>query len=245
MDLIVDIGNSYAKLAVFDSESKLIYREVLELNFLEQVLGDLKIKFPAISWAIVSSVGESASVYLESLKTSYQVLELTNKLPVPFVNAYKTPETLGVDRVALVSGALKSFSDTAVLVIDAGTCVTYEFVDAEQTYFGGAISPGLRMRYKAMHTFTENLPLLESSSDIKLTGGTTSESMHSGASLGLIFEIEAYISQYKEQNPDLKVILTGGDAEFLRDYIKSDIFVNSNLLLEGLLHILNYNKEIS
>lgn len=245
MDLIVDIGNSFAKLAVFDSESRLLYREVLELEYLGQTLKSLSIDYPSISWAIVSSVGVAVHEHIETLKASYRVLELSNILPVPFINAYKTPETIGVDRIALVSGALKSFSDTPVLVVDAGTCVTYEFVDANQTYYGGAISPGLAMRYKAMHTFTENLPLLEASTDLKLTGATTLECMHSGASLGLVFEIEAYISQYRKRNPNLKVILTGGDAEFLRDYIKSDIFVNSNLLLEGLLHILNYNKEKS
>src|SRR5699024_1392470 len=132
-----------------------------------------------------------------------------------------------------------------VLVVDAGTCVTYDFIDAAGAYHGGAISPGLTMRYKAMHTFTEKLPLLERIKEAPLIGGNTQDSMHSGVLLGIAYEVDGYINAYRESFPDLITVLTGGDAQFLRDTIKNDIFVNTNLLLDGLLNILNYNKDIS
>ncbi|HLS11032.1 MAG TPA: type III pantothenate kinase, partial [Flavobacteriaceae bacterium] len=150
-----------------------------------------------------------------------------------------------VDRIALVSGAIQKYPNANVLVIDAGTCITYDFIDATATYYGGAISPGLTMRYKAMHTFTENLPLLERVKEVSLIGTNTQDSMHSGVLLGMAYEVEGYINAYRKKFPDLITVLTGGDAQFLRDTIKNDIFANTNLLLEGLLNILNYNKDIS
>ena len=130
-----------------------------------------------------------------------------------------------------------------MLVIDAGSCITYDFLTSENTYLGGTISPGLTMRFQAMHTFTANLPLLSPSLPIITTGDTTDSSMHSGVLQAVIFEIEGFIKWYTDKYGDLTVILTGGDAHFLRDSIKSDIFANSNFLLEGLNHILEHNKD--
>ncbi|MCB0468082.1 MAG: type III pantothenate kinase, partial [Aequorivita sp.] len=130
-----------------------------------------------------------------------------------------------------------------VLVIDAGTCITYDFLNSKNEYMGGAISPGISLRYKALHTFTEKLPLLEATNPNLFVGNTTATSMHSGVVNGVLYEIDGYISMYRKNYDNLTVILTGGDAHFLRDSIKNDIFANSNFLLEGLNHILEYNEH--
>ncbi|HSM63616.1 MAG TPA: type III pantothenate kinase, partial [Gillisia sp.] len=154
-----------------------------------------------------------------------------------------TPKTLRNDRIAVRSAACKTYPTQNVLVIDAGTCITFDFKNAENRYLGGAISPGLQMRFQAMHTFTENLPLLEPEDEVELIGNTTVKSMQSGVVTGIIAEIEGVISRYSSQFEDLKIILTGGDSQFLCKRLKNSIFANSNFLLEGLNYILEFNKS--
>lgn len=245
MDLVIDIGNTLTKLAVFNSDGIIVLRTTIPEKDLASKLDTVEIDFPTIEWCILSSVGSVAPEHLKLLEKRYKVLHLTSDLPVPFSNKYESPRTLGVDRIALVSAAFDQYPNKNVLIVDAGTCITYDFLDAEGVFYGGAISPGLNMRYKAMHTFTDKLPLLVPMEHASLIGGNTTEAMHSGVLCGLTYEIEGYIKAYREKYPDLTVVLTGGDAHFLRDTIKNDIFANTNLLLEGLLYILKYNKDIS
>lgn len=245
MDLVIDIGNTLAKLAVFNADADMLYRSTIPSLELASKLNELEEVYPKITWCILSSVGTVHPKHLERLEKRYALLHLTSDLPVPFINKYGSPQTLGVDRIALVSAAFNQYPNKNVLIIDAGSCVTYDFLDAAGVFYGGAISPGLNMRYKAMHTFTDKLPLLVPNAQAPLIGTNTSESMHSGVLCGITFEIEAYIKAYRESYPDLTVVLTGGDAQFLRDNLKNDIFANTNLLLEGLLYILKYNKDIS
>jgi type III pantothenate kinase len=168
---------------------------------------------------------------------------LNQELPQVFSNAYATPKTLGNDRIALVSAASKLYPSQNVLVIDVGTCITFDIINSENQYLGGAISPGLQMRYRALNTFTENLPLLEPQEEVNLIGNTTMMSMHSGVIFGIISEIDGVISMYKSQYKDLTIILTGGDSVFLCKRLKNSIFANSNFLLEGLNYILEFNKS--
>ncbi len=245
MDLVIDVGNTFAKLAIFNSDGLMVHRSTIIVLDLIDKLKELDELFPKLEWCLISSVGLVDSKDLQYLENRYTLLHLTSDLPVAFNNKYKTPKTLGVDRIALVSAVYAQYPKTNVLIIDAGTCVTYDFIDAEGSYYGGAISPGLTMRYKAMHTFTEKLPLLERNESVFLTGSSTTEAMDSGVICGITFEIDGYINAYRKKYPDLTIVLTGGDAQFLRDNIKNDIFVNTNLLLEGLFNILNYNKDIS
>lgn len=245
MDLVIDIGNTLVKLAVFNSDAELLTRTSVSVADLMVSLTELKLVYPEVKHCILSSVGEVAPRLLDYLERNYELFRLTSDLPVPFTNHYASPKTLGTDRIALVSAVFNQYPKQEVLIIDAGTCVTYDFIDAAGVFHGGAISPGLEMRYKALHTFTHKLPLLAPSKQPKLIGTDTNECMHSGVLYGISYEIEAYIKAYKETYPDLTVVLTGGDAQFLRDTIKNDIFANTNLLLEGLLHILKYNKDIS
>ena len=242
MNLVVDIGNSLVKMAVFQEDILLKKKISLRQDFLKN-LEELAQKFPEIGFAMLSSVSKTPSTWIERLKKQYQVFVLDQQLPQLFNNLYATPNTLGNDRIALVSAACKIFPGKNVLIIDAGTCVTYDFKNDAEAYFGGAISPGLQMRFRALHTFTENLPLLEPEDDVKLVGDSTKTSMQSGVIFGLTAEIEGVITQYEALYKDLTIIFTGGDAQFLCKRFKNSIFANSNFLLEGLNYILEFNKS--
>ncbi len=129
------------------------------------------------------------------------------------------------------------------MIIDAGTCITYDFITSENVYLGGAISPGIRLRYQSLNNLTENLPLLEKKAPKNLIGNSSKESIHSGVINGVLMEIDGAIQEYNKKNKDLTVILTGGDANFLSKRLKSSIFANSNFLLEGLNFILELNSN--
>ena len=241
MNLVIDIGNTHGKLAVFDST--LIYtRVVSELKDLRREVEAVLRAYPGILHGILSSVGRHEDGFNDWLSGRVKLHVLSNQSQLPFENAYDTPETLGVDRLALMAAASKFYPEAAVLVIDAGTCVTYDFIDASGVYRGGAISPGLRLRYEALHHFTAKLPLLSKEMPDSITGTSTTASIHSGVTVGLIHEIDGVIDAYKSEYEDLTVILTGGDANFLSKRLKNTIFANSNFLLEGLNHILKFNQ---
>ena len=242
MNLIVDVGNTFVKLAIFQNE-KLLYKESISLdNFIEN-LKSLAIKYPKIDNTIVSSVGKLNEDQANFLEKNYNPLELNYKTKLPFKNSYESPKTLGVDRMALVSASANQFPNKNVLIIDSGTCITYDFITTENEYLGGAISPGIKMRYQALNNFTANLPLLEIHSPEDLVGRSTKDSIHSGIIFGVLGEIEGVISKYEEKYSDLTVILTGGDSNFLSKQLKSSIFANSNFLLEGLNYILQFNSD--
>jgi len=171
----------------------------------------------------------------------FQVVSSASK--VPFKNTYKTPKTLGVDRIALVAAAVVKFPKKHVLVIDAGTCITYDFVTKEAAYLGGAISPGIKMRYQSLHAFTENLPLLDVFESNNFIGTSTEESIISGVLTGVQKEINGFIEDYQQEYLDLTVVLTGGDTNFLSKQLKSSIFANQNFLLQGLNEILKFNQH--
>ncbi|WP_316928119.1 type III pantothenate kinase [Gillisia marina] len=192
---------------------------------------------------LVSSVSKTPSKWLQKLQEDYKMVVLDQELPQVFSNSYATPKTLGNDRIALVSAASKLYPNQNVLVIDAGTCITFDIKNIENEYLGGAISPGLQMRYQAMNTFTENLPLLEPEEAVDLIGNTTIKSIQSGVIFGITAEIDGVISMYNSQFKDLTIILTGGDSVFLCKRLKNSIFANSNFLLEGLNYILEFNKS--
>lgn len=239
MNLIIDVGNTAVKLAVFDGFKLKTQTTESKTRVLSAVKSLIK-KFK-VNHAIISKVGSLSHYTIHKISEYTNLIILTKDTPVPFKNCYKTPETLGADRIALAAAAVLQYPNTNLLVIDAGTCVTYDFINNQKQYLGGAISPGLTMRYKAMHTFTEKLPLLKPNATNQLTGGTTLESMHTGTFVGILNEIDGFISAYKNIYPNLTVILTGGDAKILGNQLKNSIFANSNFLLEGLNSILEFN----
>lgn len=243
MNLIIDYGNSYVKWAIFKGK-KLTFKQTTTHSDFESFINKLLIDFPQIHKAILSSVGNVSKEQIKFLQRKVNTVHILNyKSILPYRSYYKTPKTLGVDRIALIAAACGKYAKSNVLVIDAGTCITFDFLTASNNYLGGAISPGIRLRYKALHNLTAKLPLLETKKPSKIIGNSTDESIHSGVINGTIFEIDGVIDKYKEKYPDLTVILTGGDAKFLSKNLKSTIFANSNFLLEGLNYILQLNSD--
>lgn len=240
MNLIVDVGNSLIKIAVFQ-EDKLLEKTVVEVASFDKYQKRISDKYPDINKCILASVGRLPKEVIINLEKRYQVLILNANLKFPFHNNYATPTTLGVDRIALVAAAVKHYPNSDVLIVDAGSCITYDFIGKDQVYLGGAISPGLRLRYKSLHNFTAQLPLLDTEMPQNIIGNSTAASIHSGVVFGIIKEIDGVINEYKNDYSDLTVILTGGDANFLSKQLKNSIFANSNFLLEGLNFILEYN----
>ena len=242
MNLIVDVGNTNVKLAVFKGNG-IQEKITIKNKYLVSNIKKLINKFPLIDRVVVASVGRLDKSKLKVIESKLKVLYLDQKTKLPFTNSYKSPKTLGVDRIALVCASVQKYPDKNVLIIDAGTCITYDFITSKNEYLGGAISPGMNVRYKSLNNLTENLPLLESKVPISIIGMNTEESIHSGVVNGILLEIEGVIDAYKRNYEDLTVILTGGDSKFLSKQLKSSIFANSNFLLEGLNFILDYNTN--
>ena len=154
---------------------------------------------------------------------------------------YTTPATLGVDRIAAICGAIEIFPQQNCLVVDAGTCINYEFLDAALNYHGGAISPGIQMRFDALHKFTARLPLIKEFNKTELVGNSTESCMTSGVVNGVVAEVNGIIEKYAQKFPDLGVILCGGDAYFFENNLKQPIFAAPDLVLHGLNRILQHN----
>lgn len=242
MNLIIDVGNTLIKFAVFQQDMLVLKKT----EKIEEALKTFKIilkDYPSIKKSIISSVGKLDSSIVDAIKDKIVVLFLSHGTSLPFKNLYETPHTLGVDRIALVSASVKHHSNSNVLIIDAGTCITFDFITSDNEYLGGAISPGIRLRYSSLNSFTANLPLLETQMPDLLIGNTTISSIHSGVVFGVLKEIDGIIDDYQERYEDLTVILTGGDANFLSKQLKNSIFANSNFLLEGLNYILEFNSH--
>jgi len=238
MNLVIDRGNSTAKVGVFSDET-LLYSTVFEKFGRGEVVSLLK-EF-GISKAILSSVIDIECELVDYLDGVFEkFILLDENTPLPIENLYKTPETLGKDRIAACVGANYLKPDTNLLVIDAGTAVTYDVVNAKNQYVGGNISPGLEMRNRALHTFTQKLPLIEMKDTVPMLGATTDEALLAGIVNGLIYEMEGYISSVSSVYPNLSIFLTGGDTFYFERKLKSPIFANQNILLTGLNRILNF-----
>jgi len=242
MNLIIDIGNTATKLAVFQLDKILEVQAVPTKGMVSEVEKIIE-KHPEIIQGVLSSVVFLEPSAINSLLKLLPIKVLESSFRMPFNNCYETPLSLGVDRLALMAAAVKHHPKTNVLVIDAGSCITYDFIDAEQNYLGGAISPGLQMRYKSLKAFTSNLPLLDKITPNQRIGNSTEASIHSGVVHGVAHEIEGTIEDYQNKYSDLTVILTGGDADFLCKQFKISIFANSNFLLEGLNFLLEFNSN--
>ena len=239
MNLVIDIGNTRVKTAVF-LNNEIIYNDSFSLRDLKRTLKKITENY-LIKNVIISSVGGLKSSNLDFLHDKFKVLELDNTTKVPFINKYKTPNTLGVDRIALMAACSNQFSNQNVLVFDVGSCITYDFINDKNEYMGGGISPGIEMRYKSLNFYTAGLPKLNAPVIIPKQGDTTDNAIHLGVLNGVIFEIEGVIRTFRAKNDKLTIVLTGGDTIFLAKNIKSTIFANPNFLLEGLNSILTYN----
>jgi type III pantothenate kinase len=235
MNLIIDAGNQRIKLGIY-KQHELIATCVLKRGDSYPAELDLY----AIDYAISSNTGIDAM--LNNIPV-VPTLSFMWNTPVPVINEYASPETLGRDRIAAVIGARTHVlnKNPNILVIDAGTCITYDLL-LNQSYKGGSISPGLTMRLKAMHHFTAKLPEVPLELNVPLVANSTFSGMQSGAFYGMLHEIQGYISHYQKLYPDIQIFITGGDMPYFEKHLETSIFAHPNLVLDGLNHILNYNK---
>jgi type III pantothenate kinase len=241
--LIIDFGNSLQKLAVFDGKN-LLLKELFQDLKPDALIRFIEKNGP-FHGIILSSVSNHPLELEKILSQSGKFIPLTSQTPIPVKNLYQTPESLGKDRIAAVTGAWSLFPGQNILAIDAGTCITYDFLDKNGEYLGGGISPGIRMRFKAMHTFTRKLPLIEPDDFDELIGRSTRESLLSGVYNGVTAEIRELIRLYRDKFDELMVIITGGDHQFLQNKLKINIFAVPDLVLLGLNEIFDYNDHAS
>lgn len=239
MNLIIDVGNTRAKLAVFNAGILIHAEAVTKMELLKAAY--VLIQKYSCKNGIIATVAFLKETEITELHKAIHLIELNSETKIPFKNNYSTPQTLGTDRIALVAAAVSTYKNSNVLIIDAGTCITYDFVSNSGEYEGGAISPGIEMRYKSLNYFTSKLPLLQKTENEKLIGNSTAESIHSGVINGVIYEIDGIIDIYNKKYKTLTVVLTGGDVNFLAIRLKNSIFANPNFILEGLHTILTYN----
>jgi type III pantothenate kinase len=242
MNLTVDIGNTNIKIAEFEN-NKIIFTGIYKTFGTGQLKG-LE-HYGEIKNIIVSSVVSNNKVAQDLRSMSCNVLEFDYNTPIPVKNDYKSPKSLGNDRLAAVVGAYNIFPGSNVLVIDAGTAITYDILTDNAVYSGGNISPGMGMRFRALNKFTDRLPLLSSDENYPDLGNTTEGAIISGVQKGIAYEMEGYINEAEVRFNNLKVILTGGDANFFDKILKKRIFVEQNLICIGLNTILEYNVKRS
>lgn len=240
MNLVVDIGNSYTKLAICSPTEVLSVQrvEVLSHELIESVINDF-----SVERSIVSAVGRLDEDIFNTLSKKIPVLYFSSTTPIPIKNCYATPSTLGADRLAAAVGANSLYPNANALSIDLGTAITYDFINEKGEYLGGAISPGITTRLRALHHFTQKLPEVEFKNSYSLIGNNTHDSILSGVMNGVVNEVDGYISLIRNDYGDIMVLLTGGDAFFFEKKLKNSIFVHPNLVILGLNRILNYNAK--
>ena len=235
MNLIIDIGNTLVKYAVFNNDQIV---ETLKTSDIETGKVNNLIKEFDIKNVIISTVRKEMNWNLD-----VEVIHLSHKTSLPINLNYKTPETLGKDRIANIVAVSEEYPNKNAVVIDAGTCITYDFINKNKEYLGGRISPGLEMRYKSLNEFTELLPKLSVSGESKFIGDDTDSSILSGVEQGVLSEVDSLISVFRKENEDLIVVVTGGDTFFFENALKNSIFADQNLVLKGLNIILKYNED--
>ena len=239
MNLSIDLGNTYAKTGLFaegklvETNWKLTYQELINYA---QVVNPKQIMISSVSYSEEKLQREFSTI-------TPKIYLLKNTTSVPLTKLYDTPETLGADRVAATIGAKVLYPKSNCVVIDMGTCITYDLVDADDNFHGGIISPGVQMRFKAMNTFTKRLPLLEPEPIPTLIGKSTNHAMQSGVMNGLLAEINGFVEAYDKVLTNINVIFCGGDASYFANRIKYPNFVVPELVLIGLNRILEYNVK--
>ncbi|MCD7973492.1 MAG: type III pantothenate kinase [Candidatus Azobacteroides sp.] len=241
VNLIIDQGNSVVKIALIKHNEIIYFGQIREniIHYLKKIITEYPVQQAILS--SVSKENKELNHFLEENIPLFYVLNSNTSLPIKI--CYKTPETLGNDRLAGAIGAHSIKPDKNLLIIDAGTAITYDFIDKNGNFYGGNISPGLYMRFKALHYFTAKLPLVSSEGEIPSFGDTTETAIRSGVVNGIIYEMDSYINEFKKKYDDVFVFLTGGDTFFLAEKLKNSIFADTKLLIKGLNRILNYNAN--
>lgn len=241
MILTIDIGNSRIKCSLFQANGTHLHTTSFSYEYWDLLL-TYPSSFKGIKSAILSDVNGVSSGWM--LNFPFPLIKLNHQTPIPIKNLYHTPETLGMDRIATIMGASFLFPNTNVLVIDIGTCITFDMLHKDSSYYGGSISPGTLLRFKALHTFTGKLPLVNfiKQKEVNLVGKDTEESILSGVILGTQLEIEARIMEYKKNHTELKILVCGGGRNDFVFKPNLKIFAFPNLLALGLYNILKNNE---
>ena len=240
MNLAIDIGNTRIKSALFDGND--LIKSMIYDSF-DQLLLDANILQNAKN-AIIGSVVEGLDLYYEKLNQKIPTLIFKSSTPIPITNLYQSAGTLGSDRLSVAIAGYYLYPNCDVLTIDAGTCIKYNFTNNLNEYLGGAISPGLQIRFKSLQHFTSKLPLVDPNFLFTdLIGTNTQNSILSGVLNGSVAEVDGFIDSYKLKYPKILVLLTGGDCEYFAKRLKNSIFAHQNLVLKGLNNILNYNLD--
>jgi len=242
MNLVIDAGNTLIKTAVYDKEKLLVVDT--HPDWAADALVDLIGRYPEIGSCLICPVRE-VPAWLPGLMREKKISchELTHLLPLPIQIGYETPDSLGKDRIAAAAGAAARFPGRNVLAIDAGTALTIDLISGAGLFIGGNISPGMRMRFSALHRQTFSLPEITPAETVPLIGKNTRDAILAGVVNGLTYEIDNSINSLNNKYNDLHVILTGGDASYLAPRLKYTIFVEENLVLNGLNAILRNLSE--
>lgn len=238
MNLIIDIGNTLAKVAFVDADKIIFYQTFKDIQIvdIEKLLSQY-----CPEKGIVSIVGKVDQTVIKFLSKKIFIINLNHNTSIPIINHYETPETLGYDRIGVAVAASFIYPESDVLVIDCGTAITYDLVTSKGVYIGGAISPGIKLRFKSLNDYTAKLPLLHEGNDFPAIGRNTIDCILSGVLNGVVSEIDGYIDKIKKIYPKITVVLTGGDSNFFANKLKNSIFVNQNLMIIGLNRILEFN----
>ncbi len=233
--LCIDVGNTTVKIALVNStkvSNKYTCSQAELLPKLQLLFSSKKIEHSIVS--SVAGLPKNVIAFLQK-KSNCQIV--STQMQLPFTMLYKTTQTLGVDRIALLAQAATQFPFQNTLIVAAGTCITYNFINAKQQFAGGAISPGLQMRLQAMHQYTKKLPMVAINTKVKMMATTTETSLQSGAWHGLVAEVQGICTQYAQIHPKINLVLTGGGGTPLAATFKSRIFADANFLLKGLYAI--------
>ncbi len=234
MNLIVDIGNTRTKVAFVEENCikkiDFLASKSINIDFLQEKYCNSRI--------IISSVKTLDS----NIQLSTNNIIFNNQTRLPIINEYKS-SSIGMDRLAAAVGASDLFPNEDCLIIDLGSAITIDFLTAKGVYKGGNISLGMAFRFHALHNFTSKLPLIDENGSVSICSDNTEDAIRSGVINSIVFELESYMSRYKEKYSNIKIILTGGDSKYFAKQFKNRIFANENLVLIGLNRILNYNVD--
>ncbi|WP_259068440.1 type III pantothenate kinase [Mucilaginibacter sp. X4EP1] len=246
-NLVIDIGNTYTKIAVFERD-EMVYNN--QYQSIDAILLNKILAGNSVETAIISSVKKKDTPEWDALLTSgIRIMYFNAAMKGRVINHYLTPETLGLDRLAAVIGANYLYPGQDNFIIDGGTCITYDHVDAGGNYFGGSISPGLNMRYKALNYYTAGLPLIKSDETFdEPYGNSTTTAIRSGVQNGIKYELEGFVKKYKKDEQELNIVLCGGDSIFFDTLLKNSIFapyikIEPHLVLKGLNAAIQNNND--
>jgi type III pantothenate kinase len=239
MNIAVDSGNTYSKIGWFEGPE--LVRCEVRLSFDQMIEA---VRSSSVEHILYASVSKDVEEFRSAIQPNVSLLNLDSTTPLPIVKEYETPATLGADRIAAAVGAGYLYPGEDLVVIDMGTCITYDYLDRHARFQGGLISPGMRMRFNAMHSFTQRLPFVDAAPVPPLIGKNTRHAMLSGVMNGLVAEINGLIAAYRALSPASRVVMCGGDVPFFESLLKPPIFVVPQLVLIGLNRILLHNVAL-